>query len=228
MASSQGTLNSLRSSAPPARHTEPSPNRNSNHNCNTNSSARCARSGHAAYGIHAQKEQIDLLATLGELFAPSSLSAVFGSFGLPALGSYLSKSRKTKAAKIFCRLRSTHTCMASRGAEASKLGPPLYIAIQTFPGYFDNRFYIIVYTDNNDYRFIPTVPSVPSVVLNRPPTRSSCRAGGHLPHTSAGPTNIDKLTPTHHPKILVLPPALLVELVGTCLILRQGPPTSTS
>ena len=61
-----------------------------------------------AYGLHAQKEQIDLLATLGELFAPSSLSSVFGSFGLPALGSFLSKSRKTKAAKIFCRLRSPH------------------------------------------------------------------------------------------------------------------------
>ena len=46
-------------------------------------------------------------------------------------GSFLSKRQKTKAAKIICRLRSPHTCMASRGAEASKLGPPLYIAMQT-------------------------------------------------------------------------------------------------
>ena len=38
----------------------------------------------SAYGLHAQKEQIDLLATLGELFAPSSLSAVFGSFFISA------------------------------------------------------------------------------------------------------------------------------------------------
>ena len=92
---------------------------------------RSLRSLRSAYGLHAQKEQIDLLVSLGELFAPSSLSAVFGSFGLPALGSYLSKSRKTKAAKIFCRLRSPHTCLASRGAKASKLGPPLYNAMQT-------------------------------------------------------------------------------------------------
>ena len=99
-------LRSLRSLRP--RCLRSPNNHNSNHNCNTNSSVRCAHSGHAAYGLHAQKEQIDLLATLGELFAPSSLSAVFGSFGLPALGSYLSKSRKTKAAKIFCRLRSPH------------------------------------------------------------------------------------------------------------------------
>ena len=46
-------------------------------------------------------------------------------------GSFLSKRQKTKAAKIICRLRSPHTCLASRGAEASKLGPPLYIAMQT-------------------------------------------------------------------------------------------------
>ena len=96
------------------------------------------------------------------------------------------KGRKRKAAKIICRLRSPHTCMASRGAEGSKLGPPLYIAMQTSPCSFDNRFYIIVCADNNDYRFIPTVPSD------------------------------------------FLPPAHLVELVGACLILRQGPPTSTS
>ena len=76
--------------------------------------------------------------------------------------------------------------MASRGPGPRTLGPALYIAIQTFPGYFDNRFYIIVFTDNNDYRSIRTVPSV------------------------------------------VLPPALLVGLVGTCFILQQGPPTPTS
>ena len=117
--------------------------------------------------------------------------------------------------------------MASRGAKTS----PLYIAIQSSRCYFDNRFYIIVCADNNDYRFIPTVPtvpsvpSVPSVVL--PPALLVELVGTCL-DTSAGPTNIDKLTPTHHPKIIVLPPALLVELVGTCLILRQGPPTSTS
>ena len=115
--------------------------------------------------------------------------------------------------------------MASRVAGPRTLGPPLYIAIQNSPCFFDNRFYIIVYTDNNDYRFIHTVPSVPSVVL--PPALLVELVGTCL-DTSAGPTNIDKLTPTHHPKIIVLPPALLVELVGTCLILRQDPPTSTS
>ena len=84
-------------------------NHNSNHNCNTNSSARYARSGHPAYGLHAQKEQIDLLATLGELFAPSSLSAVFGRlFYFRLLARTSLKRRKTKAAKIFCRLRSPH------------------------------------------------------------------------------------------------------------------------
>ena len=73
-------LRSLRSLRPRCLRSPNNHNSNSNHNCNTNSSARCARSGHAAYGLQAQKEQIDLLATLGELFAPSSLSAVFGSF----------------------------------------------------------------------------------------------------------------------------------------------------
>ena len=71
------------------------------------------------------------------------------------------KGRKRKAAKIICRLRSPHTCMASRGAEASKLGPPLYIAMQNSPCFFDNRFYIIVSADNNDYRLFPPFPPCP-------------------------------------------------------------------
>ena len=35
-----------------------------------------------SFSLHAQKEQIDLLASLGELFDPSSLSALFASFVL--------------------------------------------------------------------------------------------------------------------------------------------------
>ena len=146
-------------------------------------------------------------------------------FRLLPFGSFLSKRQKTKSSQDYLSPTvSTYLHGEQRGRGLETRPAPLHrhaepsnvLSIIVFILSFSPIITIIVYSHRS------------LRALRRPPACSSCRAGGHLPHTSAGPTNIDKLTPTHHPKIIVLPPAHLVELVGTCLILRQGPPTSTS
>ena len=166
MASRRGTLNSLRSSAPSARHTEqqlqPKLKPQLQHKLLRSLRSlrpRCLRSpcseGANRSPRYARK-------TICPFFA---FSGVWQLFAFCLLVRSSLKGRKRKAAKIICRLRSPHTCMASRGAEASKLGPPLYIAMQTRPCSFDNRFYIIVYADNNDYRLFPPFPPSSSYPL---------------------------------------------------------------
>ena len=137
---------------------------------------------------------------------------MFGSFGFLPFCSYRAKKAENQSSQDYLSPTvSTYLHGEQMGRDLETRPAPLHrhaepsgiLSIIVFILSSTPIITIIVYSHRSHH------------ALHRPPTRSSCRAGGHLPHTSAGPTNIDKLTPTHHPKILVLPSAMMVLFLVT-------------